>query len=62
MPHSEDPGQPEDPPGRALLTCMFSALASSFSCMACTEGRENTLFTHVFTSSDLSRTPKTGWV
>jgi hypothetical protein len=47
---------------RAGLTWMASALVSSFSCMACTEGSENTLCTHVFTSSALSRTPRVGWV
>lgn len=55
------PGSP-GPGGEGPLTCMLSALASSFSCMACTEGRENTLLTHVFTSSDRSRTPRAGWV
>lgn len=62
VPHSEGPGQPRGLLGRAPLTCMLSALASSFSCMACTEGRENTLLTHVFTSSDRSWTPRAGWV
>lgn len=41
---------------------MTSALASSFSCMACTEGSEKTLRTQVLTSSTLSRTFRMGLV